>query len=137
MRSSGRITGREPSIPSTGSSKVSKAESALRAYALSLPESYEEFPWGHRAIKVKGKAFVFMGYDDGRFGISTKLPSSRYVALDLPFSKPTAYGLGKSGWVSAQFGPKDRVPVPILRMWIEESYRAVAPKRLVKTLGEG
>ena len=55
-------------------------------------------------------------------------------ALDLPFTAPTGYGLGKSGWVTATFGPKDKPPLDYLRHWIAESYRAVAPKKLLKLL---
>ena len=40
-------------------------EALLRDHALSYPETYEEFPWGERAIKVKGKVFVFMGAAKG------------------------------------------------------------------------
>lgn len=111
---------------------LKRAEAALRAHALRFPGAYEEFPWGHTAIKVKGKAFLFMGGEGKELSLSTKLPSSRDVALALPFAAPTAYGLGKSGWVSATFGPKDRVPLAVLRMWIEESYEAVAPKSRIK-----
>jgi hypothetical protein len=56
------------------------------------------------------------------------------VALMLPFTKPTGYGLGKSGWVSASFADGDDPPVEMLKEWIDESYRAQAPKKLVKTL---
>ena len=38
------------------------------------------------------------------------------------------YGLGDSGWVSVKFGPG--LPFDMLRDWIDESYRAVAPKKL-------
>ena len=103
------------------------AEAALRAHALSFPGAEEAFPWGHLAVKVKGKAFLFMSRDAKGLSLSTKLPSSRDVALALPFAAPTGYGLGRSGWVSASFGPRDRVPLRILRLWIEESYQAVAP----------
>jgi predicted DNA-binding protein (MmcQ/YjbR family) len=114
--------------------KPKPAESALRSYALAFPEAYEEFPWGHRAIKVRGKVFVFMADDADGFSLSVKLPSSGMVALDLPFASPTGYGLGQSGWVSAQFAPSVRIPVPLLRDWIEESYRAIAPKKLLGQL---
>jgi predicted DNA-binding protein (MmcQ/YjbR family) len=111
------------------------AETALREFALSFPETREEFPWGDRVVKVKGKVFVFLGRSDGEeFGLSVKLPSSGMVALDLPFASPTGYGLGKSGWVTAQFSAGDEVPVPLLREWIAESYRAVAPAKLVAAL---
>jgi hypothetical protein len=35
-------------------------ETALRDCALGFPEAVEEFPWGERAIKVKGKVFLFI-----------------------------------------------------------------------------
>jgi predicted DNA-binding protein (MmcQ/YjbR family) len=116
-------------------SKPKGAEGELREFALSLPGAVEEFPWGDRVMKVNKKVFVFMGqHEDGSVGISTKLPQSAEIALALPFAEPTGYGLGKSGWVSARFAPKEKVPVAMLKEWIEESYRAIAPKKLVATL---
>lgn len=109
---------------------LAAAEKALRAHAMTKPEATEHFPWGERAIKVKGKVFVFMYADGDRLSLSTKLPQSHAVALLLPFAEPTGYGLGKAGWVSAAFAPKDKVPVEMLCDWIDESYRAIAPKKL-------
>ncbi|HEX9303185.1 MAG TPA: MmcQ/YjbR family DNA-binding protein [Thermoanaerobaculia bacterium] len=109
----------------------------LRAYALSFPGATEDFPWGERVAKVKGKVFVFLGADPvpgGPIGFSVKLPASGQDALDLPFTKPTGYGLGKSGWVSATFETKDDLPLEILKGWIRESYCAVAPRKLVAEL---
>jgi predicted DNA-binding protein (MmcQ/YjbR family) len=111
-----------------------KAELALRDYALAFPEATEDFPWGHRAIKVKGKAFIFMGTEGEGWGFSLKLPVSADAVLMLPFVSPTGYGLGKSGWVTARFHKGDKVPLDWVRSWIEESYRAVAPKRLAARL---
>ncbi|HEX3755028.1 MAG TPA: hypothetical protein VHV26_08130 [Rhizomicrobium sp.] len=54
--------------------------------------------------------------------------------MDYPFTRPTSYGLGKSKWVSAQFAPGDKIPLDVLKAWIGESYRAMAPKKLVATL---
>src|SRR5262249_30619592 len=99
-------------------------------FALGFPEAYEDHPWGEVVAKVKKKVFVFLGIADGALGISVKLPESASIALSLPFVSPTGYGLGKSGWVTARFGPKDRVPMDVLKRWIEESYRAVAPRGL-------
>jgi predicted DNA-binding protein (MmcQ/YjbR family) len=103
----------------------------LRKVALAYPEAHEDMPWGHHAIKVKGKTFVFLGADAATFSLSAKLPSSADVALKLPFASPTEYGLGRSGWVAARFSRSARVPMNILQLWIDESYRAIAPKRLV------
>jgi hypothetical protein len=64
-----------------------------------------------------------------------KLPGSAGIALGLPFCEPTGYGLGKSGWVTARFGEREKPPVDLLERWIDESYRAVAPRRLVNALG--
>lgn len=113
---------------------LAAAETALREFAIAYPETHEDFPWGERAIKVRGKVFLFMRGDDKQLGLSVKLPSSRDMAVDLPFAKPTGYGLGKSGWVSATFGPGDDVPLDLLKAWIDESYRAVAPKKLTAQL---
>ena len=106
----------------------------LRAFALGYPEAYEDFPWGERVAKVKGKVFVFLGVDGDNLGLSVKLPQSGMLALGLPFASPTGYGLGKAGWVTARFAKRERAPVDLLRSWIDESYRAVAPKKLVAAL---
>jgi predicted DNA-binding protein (MmcQ/YjbR family) len=116
---------------------VKAAVAELRDLALAYPGAHEEFPWGERVIKVKAKVFLFLGHDgDDELHLSVKLPGSNALALELPFTSPTGYGLGKSGWVSARFPRGTKVPVDILRQWIDESYRAVAPKRLVATLSE-
>jgi predicted DNA-binding protein (MmcQ/YjbR family) len=106
----------------------------LREFALSLPEAYEEFPWGERVAKVKGKVFVFFGMNGDDLGLSVKLPQSSMLALGLPFVTPTGYGLGKAGWVTARFGKRAKAPVDLLRSWIDESYRAIAPKKLVAAM---
>jgi predicted DNA-binding protein (MmcQ/YjbR family) len=106
----------------------------LRKVALAYPEASEDMPWGHHAIKVKGKSFLFLADDGETFSLSAKLPSSAGVALRLPFASPTEYGLGKSGWVTARFPRTARLPMEILELWIDESYRAIAPKRLLAQL---
>jgi predicted DNA-binding protein (MmcQ/YjbR family) len=118
---------------------LGRAETALRKFALEYPEATEEYPWGHLAVKVKGKIFVTMstGKSDGRFlTLSVKLPVSGKFALTLPFASPTGYGLGKSGWVTARFETDDEVPIDRLREWIDESFRAVAPKKVLARLEE-
>ncbi|HET9887996.1 MAG TPA: MmcQ/YjbR family DNA-binding protein [bacterium] len=115
----------------TQSAPLPRAGQTLRKKALQYPDAYEEFPWGHHAIKVRGKSFLFMGTDEGTFSMSAKLPNSSAVAVSLPFPSPTEYGLGRSGWVTARFAVKAKVPVDLLSEWIEESYRAIAPKKLV------
>ena len=102
----------------------------LRKRSLGYPGATEDHPWGETAIKVNGKVFVFLGED----GMSVKLPQSRDIAHDLPFTEPTHYGLGKHGWVSLTFDSGDELPMEQLKKWIDESFRAVAPKTLVKKM---
>jgi predicted DNA-binding protein (MmcQ/YjbR family) len=106
----------------------------LRAIALRYPETYEEAPWGDRVVKVRGKIFFFCGVHEGKLALSVKLPQSARTALALPFARPTPYGLGKSGWVSCSFLSGERVDDGQISAWIEESYRAIAPKRLAAQL---
>jgi predicted DNA-binding protein (MmcQ/YjbR family) len=119
-----------PKRPAVGA----KAEATLCAYALSMPGAVEEFPWGHRVAKVHKKIFVTFGNEERAFSMSVKLPRSAAIALTLPFAEPTGYGLGKSGWITARFEPNERPPLDLLRAWIDESYRAIAPAKLVATL---
>jgi predicted DNA-binding protein (MmcQ/YjbR family) len=103
---------------------------ALRRFALTYPEATEHHPWGETAIKVKGKVFVFLGRPGEGVSLSAKLAHTSEMALVLPFAAPTGYGLGKSGWVTASFERGERPPLDLLFAWIDESYRAVAPRKL-------
>jgi predicted DNA-binding protein (MmcQ/YjbR family) len=117
-----------------------QAADALRAFALGLPEAEEAFPWGERVVKVNKKVFVFFGLMedlDKRLMITVKLPQTGSYALQMPFVEASGYNLGKHGWVTARIAPGEPVPLDLLVEWIEESYCAVAPKRLVARLTQG
>jgi predicted DNA-binding protein (MmcQ/YjbR family) len=105
---------------------------ALRSFAFGLPEAWEDHPWGESVAKVGKKVFVFFGSPEGTFGFSVKLPISEDEALAMPFTVPTGYGLDRGNWVTVR--PPDDTPLELLLAWIEESYRAVAPKALVAQL---
>jgi predicted DNA-binding protein (MmcQ/YjbR family) len=107
----------------------------LRSFALAFPGATEEFPWGESVAKVRGKVFVFLGRADlHELGFSVKLPHSGSDVLSMPFAKPTGYGLGRAGWVSLRFTEADDIPHELLESWIEESYRKIAPKKLIAEL---
>jgi predicted DNA-binding protein (MmcQ/YjbR family) len=108
----------------------------VKEYALSFPGAWEDHPWGETVAKVGKKVFVFLGHPDdtGGFGMSVKLPFSAADALSLPNAAPTGYGLGKAGWVSVSFDDDAAIPVEQVEAWIDESYRAVAGKKLIKEL---
>jgi predicted DNA-binding protein (MmcQ/YjbR family) len=109
----------------------------LREFGLKYPGAHTKSPWpGHLDLAVKDKTFAYLSIEGEPFSISCKLPRSATAALEFPFAKPTGYGLGKSGWVSATFDGGEEPPVALLKSWIDESYRAQAPKKLVASLGE-
>ena len=115
-----------------------KALQELRAFGLAYPGAHPTSPWpGHKDLAVNDKTFAYLSIEGDPFSISCKLPESCEVALMLPFCKPTAYGLGKSGWVSASPPAGKVVPVEMFKQWIDESYRAQAPKKLVRQLDGG
>ncbi len=116
---------------------LEEVNAALMAAALRYPEAVEEAPWGDRVAKVRKKVFAFVGHvRDGGFGITLKLPESAADALLLENARPAGYGLGRSGWVSVRFDAARPVPLEQALRWLDESYRTVAPKRLVRTLPE-
>jgi predicted DNA-binding protein (MmcQ/YjbR family) len=107
----------------------------LADFALSLPEAWADSPWGDAVVKVGKKIFVFAsGPTADEPGITVKLPESRDHALSFPGSVLPGYGLGKHGWITVYV---DQVPTEereVLEDFVEESYRTVATKTLVKRL---
>ena len=112
--------------------KASRIGAAIRKRCLAYPLTHEDFPWGESAFKVKGKTYVFMSDGDKGLSFSMKLPASRDLALSLPGSEPTHYGLGSKGWVTVR--PTSRTSLAVLNFLIDESYRSIAPKRVVDAL---
>jgi predicted DNA-binding protein (MmcQ/YjbR family) len=105
-------------------------------YALGFPGAHEDHPWDEDVAKVGSKIFVFLGMEDSpEPGMTVKLRESHEQALSVPGAAPAGYGLARSGWVSVPFGERTP-PLAILKDWVEESYRVVAPKRLVAELDE-
>jgi predicted DNA-binding protein (MmcQ/YjbR family) len=114
----------------------------MREFAFALPGAWEDFPWeGESVAKVGKKVFVFniapADQVSDRLVFSVKLPESAEPARSLPYTSPTGYGLGRAGWVTVDLGTgpdADPPPVELFLDWIEESYRTIAPKRLIAEL---
>src|SRR3954468_1193790 len=106
----------------------------LGEWGLTLPGAPSKSPWeDHDDLAVNDKTFAYLGTGDA-FTLSVKLPYTSEVALDLPYATPTGYGLGKWGWVSFSPSEGEVPPLEQLKEWVEESYRAQAPRKLVKEL---
>ena len=107
----------------------------LRAFGLTYPGAHGKAPWpGHDDLAVNNKTFAYLAADGEPFSISCKLKYTAEAALQLLYAEPTGYGLGKSGWVTFTPGEAEMPSIEQLKEWIDESYRAQAPKKLVKEL---
>jgi predicted DNA-binding protein (MmcQ/YjbR family) len=118
---------------------LSELAETLRAHALTFPGAWEDHPWEETVVKVGKKIFVFLGMapeerEHGDYAFCVKLPESADQALELPGAEPAGYGLGKAGWVLLRMKSAEDAPVDVFCDWIDESYRTVAPRRLVAEL---
>ena len=110
----------------------------LRAFGHGYPGAHSKSPWpGHDDLAVNDKTFAYLSAEGEPFSLSVKLPFTAYEALKLPYATPTAYGLGKSGWVTLTPKSAALPPLAQLQSWIDESYRAQAPKKLIAQIGGG
>ncbi|HEV3339700.1 MAG TPA: MmcQ/YjbR family DNA-binding protein, partial [Pirellulales bacterium] len=120
--------------PVDSSPAAAPTETVLRNIALAYPGAREDSEGRERAIKVGRRPFaVFRTMDEG-FSMTARLPLSNKAALKEAFAEPVRYRLGTSEWVLARFAADDDVPIELLWEWIDESYRAIAPRKRLKDL---
>ena len=121
----------------------------VRSFALRLPAAEEDAPWGVTVIKVRrrpgvppwrrdgagvfGPMFLWLGHREATDpAVSVKLTGSYEEAVHVGHAVPTTIsGLGQWGWLTV---PLAGIDLALLRDWVEESYRNVAPRRLVAEL---
>ena len=109
------------------------ARKRLRAHALNHPEAWADEPWpGDHVVKVGKKIFAFLGGEGPDVSLGVKLPRSLLFAHAQPFVTKMGYGMAKSGWVAVRLGKGDKIPLPLLLSWIDESYETVAATALPK-----
>jgi predicted DNA-binding protein (MmcQ/YjbR family) len=109
------------------------ARKQLRAHALRHPDAWEDEPWpGDHVAKVGKKIFACLGGEGSDVSLGVKLPRSLLFARAQPFVTKMGYGMDKSGWVAVRLGKGDRIPLPLLLTWIDESYETVAATALPK-----
>ena len=106
----------------------------LLAIVKKLPGAYEDWPWGSIHCKVAGKIFVGWSRDDVGdmvIGVRTdKDLQAMLVASDPRFT--IAKYVGKHGGIDMKIGKKPNWDE--VEHFIVESYRIIAPKKLVKAL---
>jgi predicted DNA-binding protein (MmcQ/YjbR family) len=99
--------------------------------AMKLPETAEGASCNNSAFKARGKAFLYLGErDDETFKVMVKLSDSRAEAEKMAKADPDAVGVGPH-WITAYFEQKKKLPAGLAERWVEESFRAVAPKKLI------
>jgi predicted DNA-binding protein (MmcQ/YjbR family) len=101
----------------------------LRRLALSLPETYEDEPWGHPVFKVHpNKMFAAMSVGDGAVSLTVKLtPEEREMAQLLPYVRTARY-VGRYGWITAAVADQESLDCAL--DWLRESYWLKAPPHL-------
>jgi predicted DNA-binding protein (MmcQ/YjbR family) len=101
----------------------------VRSFALSLPETYEDAPWGHPVFKVgNNKMFGAMSSGEDPLTVTMKLtPEEREIALSLPYVRVAAY-VGRYGWVTAEVTDEESCENAV--EWLRESYWLKAPAGL-------
>jgi predicted DNA-binding protein (MmcQ/YjbR family) len=101
----------------------------LRQLALSLPETYEDEPWGHPVFKVgDNKMFAALSVAEKGVQLTVKLtPEEREIAHLLPYVSTARY-VGRYGWITAQISDEESLEAGL--EWLRESYWLKAPTHL-------
>jgi predicted DNA-binding protein (MmcQ/YjbR family) len=104
-----------------------KAADRIRELALSLPESYEDRPWGDFPVFKVGpnKVFVYMVERDEGLDVTLKLTAEeREIAQLFPWVRRANY-VGRYGWVTARVTDDESLEAAL--EWLRESYYLKAP----------
>lgn len=108
----------------------------LRRICLSYPQACEKETLGHPTFRVRDKIFVGVGLGepiDSDLSITVKSTAEERQALlaeGTPYYLPDYVGV--HGWIGMKLA--DPVEWDVVSELIEESYRLVAPKKLVAAL---
>jgi predicted DNA-binding protein (MmcQ/YjbR family) len=108
----------------------------LRQLALSLPEAYEDEPWGHPVFKCSdNRMFASMNVGETSVSLTVKLtPEEREIAELLPYVHRARY-VGRYGWVTAEVDDEESLEAAL--EWMRESYWLKAPPHLRSAVEEG
>ena len=115
----------------------SKPVQALRKIAMKLPEAEEGTSCNKIAFKARKKAFLYVGGDEDTYNVMLNLGDSLAEATALGKKQPDSYSVGGIGWVTVTLPAVKAAPKGLFERWVEESFRLLAPKRLVAELDGG
>jgi predicted DNA-binding protein (MmcQ/YjbR family) len=100
----------------------------IRTLALSLPEAYEDAPWGFPVFKVGANRMFAWLHEGEPVEVTVKLTrEERDVAELLPYVRKARY-VGRYGWVTACITDEESLEAAL--EWVRESYWLRAPAEL-------
>ena len=109
-----------------------------RSICLALPETTEKIAWGAPTFRIRERMFAIFAdnhHGDGRIALWCNAPpGAQHILSD---SEPGRFFnppyMGPRGWVGLVL---ERLDDARLALHVKESYRMVAPKRLLTSLDE-
>ena len=105
----------------------------LRGIALSLPRTKETLTWGKPHFRVVEKIFCGCGEQKGEPSLGLKLePPEAKLMMRAPGIEKAAYSRPDDGWIS--INPNKFEDWDEINRMVLESYRLVAPKKVLKLL---
>lgn len=100
----------------------------IRELALSLPEAYEDAPWGFPVFKVADNRLFAMLVENDPVELTVKLAAEeREIAHLHPWVRTASY-VGRYGWITATIEDADALETAL--EWLRESYYLKAPAKL-------
>jgi predicted DNA-binding protein (MmcQ/YjbR family) len=100
----------------------------IRELALSLPEAYEDAPWGSPVFKVGDNRLFALMTEREPVELTLKLSAEeREIAYLHPWVRRASY-VGRYGWVTATIEDADALETAL--EWLRESYYLKAPAKL-------
>jgi predicted DNA-binding protein (MmcQ/YjbR family) len=105
-----------------------RAAKTIRQLALSLPQAYEDAPWGFPVFKVADNRMFAWLVEDDPVELTVKLAAEeREIAYLHPWVRRASY-VGRYGWITATIEDADALATAL--EWLRESYYLKAPAKL-------
>ena len=96
---------------------------AIREHAGRYPDVDTGTSCSQTSFKTKGKAFLYVGEQGGRYKAMFKLKASRGQALALAKQRPKDVQVSTGAWVTVRFSAEAPLPKTLWKPWLDESYR--------------
>ena len=105
-----------------------RAAKTIRELALSLPEAYEDAPWGFPVFKVADNRLFALLVENDPVELTVKLSAEEREIAYLHRWVRNARYVGRYGWITATIEDADALETAL--EWLRESYYLKAPAKL-------